>query len=300
MLVNGSAMSTLFTSTSNNADYVSIRCKSRFEPIKSFCEAIWTIYEPFADPDFQEQFGQQPHQRFWEMYLGVQLLSMDCKLQPKSSAEGPDFYFQHDGLNVWVEAVAPGEGEGDDRVPTLDEHSKSPDKRIPDEKIILRFANAISKKHNQFKDYIDKGLVSANDACIIAINGGNIDMVYFNYDYPLPLIMKTVCGYGDYTVRFDTEGNIVDQGYSMRTVLFKKSKATVPTNIFRDPNFSLITGVLYSSASLLAFPPIPGAELLYVHNFVAAIKMPRKWMGKGRDCWKTNNYWNLEVNNSSP
>jgi len=112
--------------------------------------------------------------------------------------------------------------------------------------------------------------------------------------------MKTVCGYGDYTVRFDTEGNIVDQGYSMRTVLFKKSKATVPTNIFRDPNFSLITGVLYSSASLLAFPPIPGAELLYVHNFVAAIKMPRKWMGKGRDCWKTNNYWTLEVNNSSP
>ncbi len=282
-------MSSLFTSISNNVDYLNIKNNHKFKPKKAYLEKLWEAYEPFADPNFKEIFAHQPHERFWEMYLGAQLLSMGCKLQPKSSADGPDFNFKLGEINVWVEAIAPGEGEGDDRVPTLDEHGKTPNKRIPDEKIILRFTNAITEKFNKFQGYIGQGLVSGRDARIIAINGGNIELHYFGFDYPFPLICKAVYEIGPYTVRLDVKsGQIVDEGLTKREEIIKKSKSPVPTGFFVDPKYSSISGILYSNAGLLDFPDSSGDELLYLHNKIASVQLSDGWMGKGMDYWRDN------------
>ena len=61
---------------------------------------------------------------------------------------GPEFYFLHDGCKVWVEAVAPGPGDGEDRVP---DYCYGKVSKLPDEKILLRFTNALDKKRNKYQ-----------------------------------------------------------------------------------------------------------------------------------------------------
>lgn len=288
-------MSSLFISTGGNELYKRIRDNPRFHSIKSFCEDLWKHYEPYSDLRFKEEFSIQPYPRFWEMYLGAQLLGMGCNLKPRKSGVGPDLHFEFEGKNVWVEAVAPAEGEGPDAVPKLNEHSGY--KPIPDEKIILRFTNAISKKIDQLRSYIDSGVVDPNDTFIVAINGGNIEMHFFNFDDPLPLVIKAVYPVGDYSVTIDVESSkVVNEGFQVRLEILKNSGSSVSTETFLDQNYSIISGILYSSVGLLDLPNNPGDEFLYIHNSKSTSRLPIGWMGKGKDCWKVDDHLTLQEN----
>ena len=96
--------------------------------IQKGLEALWLRYEPYADSDFREEFGRQPDSRFWEMYLTVRFLNTRKELFLRSELTaarrnaGPDICIRKCSRRIWIEAIAPGQGDDVsnlDRVPDL-------------------------------------------------------------------------------------------------------------------------------------------------------------------------------------
>ncbi len=57
--------------------YRRIRDRANYSLCKASLEDLWQTYHPYADPNFREEIRKSPedfHQRFWEMYLGCELL----------------------------------------------------------------------------------------------------------------------------------------------------------------------------------------------------------------------------------
>jgi hypothetical protein len=267
----------------NDPNYSALRDDPRHNKLKDYCLELWQIYHPFADPNFPKEFANNLHARFWELYLGVYLLEQGVELIPKRSSVGPDFQFMQLDRRYWIEATAPGEGEGPDAVPSLEEHSgRDP---VPEDKIILRFTNAISKKKEQFQDYLDTGVVESDDVLIIAVNGRGIRMLMF--DGPLPAIVKSVYPFGNYVVTVDSEtAEVIREGYQTRHAIQKDSGAEVSTSAFLDPEFSIVSGVLYSSSALWDLPLQPGREFLFVHNSLASNPVEAGWLNVGYEYYK--------------
>jgi hypothetical protein len=80
---------------------------------------------------------------------------------------GPDVGIMYKGRRIWFEAMSPTPGK-----PGSPEYVGGPVKGpVPEEKIILRYLNSISTKHNeQYANWLKKGIVSEKDAFVIAIN----------------------------------------------------------------------------------------------------------------------------------
>ena len=120
---------------SSRSDYIALRDHPRNAPLRQIADELWGRFFPYADPLFPHEFALHLHHRFWEMYLAVSLLENGLLLQPKRSSKGPDIHLKLALGDVWVEAVAPDEGQGPDAVPPLrDNASFGP---VPEDKIIL-------------------------------------------------------------------------------------------------------------------------------------------------------------------
>lgn len=50
--------------------------------LRETLEALWAVYEPYADPNFAAEFAREPDTRFWEMYVACQLLDAGKTLLP--------------------------------------------------------------------------------------------------------------------------------------------------------------------------------------------------------------------------
>lgn len=242
-------------------------------------------YRKYADPDFPKQFAQGIHTRFWEMYLGVELIHMGFNLTPKNSPAGPDIHFMHKGKNYWIEAIAPGEGEGIDAVPHNEEHDGFVP--VPDEKIILRFTNAISEKKKQFEEYKLSRIVQSDDILIIAINGGKIDLLIF--DESITLIVKSVFPIGNFVMTIDRLGqSILNEGYSRRIVILKESGSPVETSSFLHPDYSMIAGILYNYVKLVEMPSPSNKDVIFIHNPLASSNCNFGWLGVGTEYFVEN------------
>jgi len=274
------------TITSSNPEYVALREHPRNAPLREIAEHLWARFSPYADPSFPELFAQHIHPRFWEMYLGVQLLEKGVNLVPKTSSHGPDVHARLADQDVWIEAVAPREGTGKDAVPFVEE--KLSFEPIPEDKIILRFTNAISEKLSKRTKYVQDGAIRPEDPYVIAVNGMGIQMTIF--DGPLPAIIKAVYPVSDYQVTFNKETlQTISEGYRTRPEILKASGAPVPTNTFLNMANSGLSGALYSGAALWHMPSEPGSEMIYVHNSVASSRLPSGWLCSAREYyWEGN------------
>jgi len=95
--------------------YLNIRRVPFVRPAKRYVERLWRVYAPYADRHFREDARKHFLQRYWEMYLAVAL--KDAGFTPvKLTDKGPEFFIEIDGRRVWVEAIAPGGGQGPDKV----------------------------------------------------------------------------------------------------------------------------------------------------------------------------------------
>ena len=104
------------------------------------------------------------------MYLVTSFLEDEfCLLKKKP--EGPDIKIKLGDRTIWVEAVVPGPGTNNDRVPDL-EYGVA--REVPDEQMKLRLTNAFSEKFYKYKNYREKDLVKEEDDYVIAINGSLI------------------------------------------------------------------------------------------------------------------------------
>src|SRR5450432_925204 len=67
------------------------------------CEALWELYEPYADTEFLTEIKSNFDARYWEMYLTVFFIKEGFKVCcPKP---GPDIGIEFDGQRIWFEAT---------------------------------------------------------------------------------------------------------------------------------------------------------------------------------------------------
>lgn len=249
------------TGEAKDIKYKNIRDVARLEEARQFIAYLWGRYKKFADPHFREDAKNHFLERFWEMYLAVTLIEHGFNIN-RVGEEGPEFYIEQDGKRIWVEAIAPGPGEGPDRVP---EPECGVAYRVPTEKILLRFTHALSEKRNKYIEARKKGIISPDDGYLLAINSRGIP--HTPSGNPNPYFIQAYFPVGPPVVSIDpSTGNIVDSFYQYRPAVQKLNGANIPTTAFLDQEFSCISSVLHSSVDCVNRPETLGGDFCMLHN----------------------------------
>lgn len=183
---------------SDDPGYVNVRDLPHYDNAREFIFHLWNIYKPFADPHFREDAKNHFLQRFWEMYLTVTLIKHGYEIC-RIGDEGPEFYIEHNNKRIWIEAIAPGPGEGADQVPEPELGVAS---EVPTEKILLRFTHALNEKRKKYIEALKKQIISSNDAYLLAVNCRAIPLA--PYGNTMPYYIQAFLPFGSYAVSIDS------------------------------------------------------------------------------------------------
>jgi hypothetical protein len=166
-------------------------CRSDAPSYSGFVLGLWKEYLALGLPndhfvgELTSGDRSKLHQRVWEMLLARHLNALGYHLS--SLNEGPDLRFEHNGLTVWVEAIAPeprGIPEDYLEMPKAGECKVD---TVPHEEILLRWTAAFKEKFEKLVVDQNKGVVRATDAYVIAINGCQLGRIALNeghLDFP--------------------------------------------------------------------------------------------------------------------
>lgn len=260
----------------SDKNYLALRDNPKFTDLREYCEFLWSRFCLYADKSFRFEFANHLHSRFWEMYLANELLDNGLGLIPRNTIMGPDIQLKIGRTSVWIEAIAPEEGEGDDSVPNIFNHFRYDP--IPEDQIILRFTNAITEKYKRYEEYVESGIVNLEDIFVIALNSGVIGMLSY-YSDPLPAIVKSVYPIDKFTIEFDSETSGIRRSYfQYRLEIIKESGSSVPTSFFLDKDYTGISGILYSETTLWNLPSKSENDFLFVHNSNAHNPIDKGWI----------------------
>jgi len=159
-------------------------------------DAMWALFEPYADTDFRTEFARQPDTRFWEMYLACRLLSAGRTLLPaadrKRTGGQPDICILDGGRRIWIEAIAPSIGqEGPDQVVG----PKAIDGQVavgamPVRQAQLRISSALLAKSKKLDTYLRDGSIAEDDVRLIAV--GACQFHIYALDEPTPTALSSV------------------------------------------------------------------------------------------------------------
>jgi hypothetical protein len=226
-----------------DAAYLNIRDNPYFSETKIYLEDLWSRYQHLADRHFLTDAPNHFHQRFWEMYLGCALLKRGFQLT-RVSSEGLEYYFTVNGRKIWVEAVAPGPGEGNARVPeyqATDEMSE-----VPVEKILLRITSVIDAKLKAYHAAVRKSLIKADEQFLLAINTRGIP------DWPLagemPYFIKALLPFGHHSFVIGNDANKAQAAsHTYRSHILKSTSSPVSTTWFLEQVATPMIAVLHSS-----------------------------------------------------
>ena len=254
---------------------------------RAFVEELWAAYAQYLDPDVAERARGAYLSSFWELYLVHVLHSRGIALFPRlrrtPARQGPDLLAEHP--RIWIEAVAPGPGEGPDAVPPL---SPGVAFRVPDEQMKLRLRSAIEEKRGRINAYRERGWVPETEPVVVAINGSRI--TFAQLELTIPRVIRCVLPFGYEQFAIDRSSlEVVERSYTYQRETIKRSGEGVPTDVFLDPGYSMISALLYSSADEVNRPPSPGAEIVLVRNPLAAAPLPDAWLPVGWEYWVEGN-----------
>ena len=229
--------------------YARIRDYEKDSQVKFQIENFWKKFEPYAPLKYLKKIQNDGdfHQRWWEMFLGVGLLNINCKIKTSQKEKGPDFEIDLTSQNIWIEAVAPNIGNSFDALPKLLEGVH----KLPEVEFLLRLTNSLNSKLDAFNNYIEKDWVSENDCCIIAISSCALNQYGSLMDFPAPAPLKVLAGLGNLVLNKDN--NYVQY----RTEIQKKSGSPIETSLFSLERYSNICAVLYSNSDPLNSPDKP-------------------------------------------
>jgi hypothetical protein len=238
------------------------------EPAREFAESLWDRFRSFADPHFLTEVRRNFHARFWEMYL-------TCALQEFANRQGsilscpkpgPDILLEHDGSRVWVEAVVATNG-APGRPDSVVEPNPDDSGKIPEEKLVLRYANAISEKYRKYRGYLRNGIIHKNDAFVIAINDAALSYKWTQAENDVPRFLKAVYPLGVYQLLLDRRtGKIIGQQNEPRFNIVKASGANVGTMSFLERRSRGISAILGSSADVTWHNLALGFDFELTHN----------------------------------
>jgi hypothetical protein len=229
---------------------------------REFTEFLWERYHSFADPNFRTDAKNHFLQRFWEMYLYCSLAERG--FNPKRVGhEGPEFYFEYGTKKIWVEAIAPGPGTGEDAVP--ENPGDGEVRSVPTEKILLRFTHAMRDKLAKYKKDLAKGIVSSTDSVLLCINSRGIPDAPYGDD--LPYFVKAFLPLGNLQVSINLktmEATRVE--HQFRGIIQKAIGSPVSTENFMQDEMSPFVAVLHSSVDCANNPTWLGGDFSILHN----------------------------------
>ena len=264
------------------------------QTIFNHLEELWGKFRSYADTNFQEELqcgdSGKFQQRYWEMFLGAWLIDKGFQLLPHRD-NGPDITIQLSGLKVFFEAIAPGPGDGPDKVPELKPQLWEPGVKleardVPSNQILMRWTSAFYTKAQQFKKYIDSGIISTNDSCVIAINSCQLGPFGFDGISNYPAALEAVYPIGPQQVHFTPDQpskTTVDLQH--RPSIKKSNKSPIKTTPFMNDEFAFISAIIAthkSDAHMFCYPEHPVA---LIHNLHAAVPIARKQIPADYEYW---------------
>ena len=277
-------MSSLWDVEGRNLDvgYENIR-EARYRAevaVRDALEAMWEVYEPYADPDFKPAFARDPDARFWEMYLACRLLDGGKTLllaaARKRGGGQPDICVLDEGRRIWIEAIVPDRGpDGPDQVRRPRPINAGGGlAAAPTRQAQLRTTSALLNKSRVIERYVAEGTIGSDDVRLIAVGAGRFGVVV--PEDPLPLVMSAVFPLGPQYVTIDRDtGAVVDEGFHFSPEI-ARAGGPIPRTAFLDERFAHVSGVLWSRTGIghLGQPDRP---LTLVHNPLARTPMDRQW-----------------------
>lgn len=161
-----------------------------------------------------------------------------------------------------MEAVAPGPGNGEDRV---EEPEIGVGTEVPTDKILLRFTNALNEKRKRYIAAQMKGIVSDQDCYVLAINSRGIP--HAPYGNTLPFFVQALLPIGHPNMVIDrATGEVIDSYYALRETITKTKGSPVSTAAFLDPEYAFISAVLHSGVDSVNRPEALGEDFFVLHN----------------------------------
>jgi len=299
-------MSTRFWNEPANDDkssydplYVLNRDSELREDVRDYVENLWSRYEPYCgDTNFLGETRRQFQQFTWQMYAGVCLLEAGHILE-KAAPEGPDHKAMMNGRRVWVECIAPKAGEGENLAErTIQSWTKTETgghgmfRPPPDDKIQARLTGALSNKVQQYRRWVEKGIVSADDPFIVAIGAGIIPDTDVVRDPPH--IVRALFGLGSpaltYEIGSDKEAELVPtyRNEIPRVVKRASGEKNAPISLrgFLDERlYPEASAVIFCSQGVWNPPRKIGRDLLTVYNAVAKHSLPPGTIPLGQEYW---------------
>jgi hypothetical protein len=247
------------------------------------CELLWKSYERYADREFRIEIRSNFDARYWEMYLTTYLINDGFKVTcPKP---GPDVGVIFARRRIWFEATSPTRGADDaaDQVPALKAVRLGEEpvvQDVPNEKMVLRYLNSIAEKQKQHASWLAQGIVSPEDAFIIAINPRRLG--HEVADTHPPRILQAAFPLGNPYVAIDPNtAKPVETGYQFRDAIDKASGAAVSTGIFLLKEYAPVSGLLCSRVDVVNQPTDVGSDFQLVPNPKATVPLPTEFRLKG-------------------
>lgn len=201
-------------------------------------------------------------------------------LVKKSGQSGPDLCVDCNGRRIWIEAVVatPRGLPGDWLAPVLQGEFRPWE--YPHEEMLLRYTSALADKKKQLDKRCAKGIVGADDAYVIAVNGCMLSRVpecdsHGNSGWPF--IVEAVFPIGPVTVPVDPKTNRFGQASnSLRFTITKPNKSSVPLDSFLNDDWNGVSAALWCGQR----DHLSGRlNLVVVHNPKARAPIPRGFLG---------------------
>lgn len=262
------------------------------ERITQYFECLWAQYQRFSDRNFLKEFcsGDEDKfiERFWEMYLACDFLDKGIQIVP--SSDGPDIKIQSNDRVIWVEAIVAGIGVGANRLPSEylnpDQNNTARIYDVPHEQILLRWTTAIDEKIEKFGHYRKTELVGPKDLCLIAVNSCRLEHHGFDGISRFPNAVEATYGVGPEAVCIDQEtAEPIGAMITFRPSIANANDSPVQTNIFLDPNYSQISGLLAAHKHPVRACFGDGDDLISIRSFVADNEVPSGFFPVSKEYW---------------
>lgn len=226
----------------------------------AFCKYVADACEAFvnaglSDPKFENELESGSDQKFWACISEALIFKRLSGKQfggRNGRGKGPDFLVMDGTRKVWIEVVCP-EPIG---LPENWLNPKPSDAiHVPHQEILLRWTSAIKAKaealigdtHSTRQGYLQSGLVAADDAYVIAVNGCLLRMGPLPAFYGIsqfPYAAEAVFPIGPIQLRLNRETlAVVERGHQHRLHVLNRNMAEVPTRMFLDPHFNQVSAI---------------------------------------------------------
>ncbi len=199
-----------------------------------------------ADNNIEQRICSKSDYVYWqqlsEILLAQELIKVG--LTPLHQNEGPDFLLDSNGQRIWIEVICPEpHGIPAEWLNPLTNGSWT----FPHVEMLLRWTAAIKTKALKQRTYIENGIIGADDAYVIAVNGRLLRGPAFPQIEGIsqfPFAVEAAFRVGPWEIRIDRNTmQSTGAGHQDRPYIPKPNGAQVPTDTFLDPEFSSISAI---------------------------------------------------------